>query len=240
MSAVHILMALLGLGLPGGFAGLVAKFGLNTVLGGASTYFKKVPRWVWIALAVIVALVVFTIWHQHKAHAAIAAAKAQQKIADDAAWQAAFDRERIAAGKWRQAAELNAKAISDRERMRNDETNRHIDAGAADLLLRGPGKAAAASCRPVDHAGVPAGGGQPGPGDHRPPDGAGTVLPGDDGTAQRAIVPWNWLVGRARQCDLDRAEALTWRSWYVQQASAWERMRAQAPKAATPSSGAAR
>lgn len=197
-------------------------------LAGVGGTLKKVPRWVWIALAVFVLLVAFAIWHQHRAHAAIAAAKADQKAADDAAWQAALDREREAAGKWRHAAELNAKAISDRTRTQNDETNSHIDADARDLLLRGPGKAAETCRRPVDPAGLPAAGGQPGSGSHRPPDGAGTVLPGDDGTAERAIVPWNWLVGRARQCDLDRTEALTWRDWYQRQANAWAAQRAAA------------
>lgn len=230
---LSILLGAAGLAGGGSIAALVAKFGLKAVLGGVGSFFGKVPRWAWIALAIVVLFAGLIIWHQAKARAAIAAARAQQKVVDDTAWQAAFDRERQAATEWRHAAELNAAAISNRTRTNNDETNSHIDAGANDLLLRGPGKAAAC-VGPVDHSVVPTAGGQPGAGDHRPPDGTGTVLPGDDGGAQRAVVPWNWLVGRARQCDLDRAEAVTWRDWYQQQAKAWEGARSAAVKAVQP------
>jgi type VI protein secretion system component VasK len=81
---LSIILGVVGLAGGGSLAALVAKFGAKAVLGGAGRLFKGVPRWAWIALLVVVALVALTIWHQHRAHAAIAAAKAEQKAADDA------------------------------------------------------------------------------------------------------------------------------------------------------------
>jgi hypothetical protein len=32
----------------------------------------------------------------------------------------------------------------------------------------------------------------------------------------RGAVPWDWLVGQAKVCDLNRSEVLSWREWHRQ------------------------
>jgi hypothetical protein len=39
-------------------------------------------------------------------------------------------------------------------------------------------------------------------------------------------VPWSWLVDQAQHADDSRAEVITWRNWYIDQAEAWEKYRA--------------
>lgn len=158
--------------------------------------------------------------HQHYAHAAL-------KAAD----QAGYDRRasedvKVLADLRRDVAVADAqvKAIAAKERKTNDEANARIAADAGTLLVHGPGKAAAANCRPVSDPGVSAVSGGPQPPANAAND-AGAILPGGDGPTDRAVVPWGWLVGRAKECDLDRAEAVAWRNAHAGDAAAWERLR---------------
>lgn len=101
-----------------------------------------------------------------------------------------------------------AKVIAKDVKDRNDEQVRIIYRDAAAVRVRGPGKAV---CPRLP---APAGGSQAPAGK---PDAPGPAVPPDD----RAAVPWNWLVDRAQQCDLNRAEALSWREWYDRISKEW-------------------
>lgn len=173
-------------------------------------FLKSVPRSIWM-LGIITLLAGGYLWHQHAAQRAIAAA---EKRGEDRAY----------ANVERQARELEAKAnalnrsIAEQMRKRNDEQARRIAVAADGLRLRGPG---AARCTVV--AGLPAApGGRVTP--DRPAYAAGSRVPPGD----RAAVPWSWLVERAEQADLNRAEALAWRDWYARFKAEWDRWNAKA------------
>jgi hypothetical protein len=180
----------------------IAKSALMQSPVGA--FIKAVPAWAWKAAGIIAALVGAFLVHQHYAHKAIANAYAQGK-ADEAKHVE------------QQALKIKAKVdaltgkIAAQERMKNDEQNRRIAAAADDLRLRGPGKATCAGSASLPSA---AGG-------HVAPSGdgnaAGPQVPSDD----RAAVPWGWLVNRAEEHDVDRAEVLSWREWYSRLVAAW-------------------
>lgn len=175
---------------------------------------RAVPRKLWIALAIAAVLLAAFLWHQHRAHAAIAAAEMRGE-------QRAYARiETEARALERKANDLGRK-ISNRIRSKTDEDNRRI-AGTADTLrVRGPGQA---TC--PGGARVPAGAGRPqSPGGQ--PDAAGPQMPADELAAVQAAVPWPWLVDRAEQCDLNLTEVTAWRSWYVQQSAAWDKLRGE-------------
>lgn len=89
--------------------------------------------------------------------------------------------------------------------------NRRIAGAADDLRVLGPGKAAC----PGNSGIAPSAGGRvatSGTGDA-----AGPQMP----VADRAGVPWQWLVDRAEQCDLNRTEVLSWREWHAKLLEAW-------------------
>jgi hypothetical protein len=187
-------------------------------LSGVGGMLKQIPPKVWYALAAIAALAGAYFLHQHHAHSVIAAAKTEQKKADDAAWQAAFAKMHEAAAKWKVAAELNGQTIAQRERKLNDEEHSRNAARADDLRLHGPGKAA--GCRPVDHPGLAAvssGRNKAAP----VADAAGREVPATDW----ALVPWGWLVDRAKEHDDLLADEQTRRAADAEQRAAWEKMR---------------
>lgn len=224
----------------GGIAALVAKFGMNVVLGEASGFLKSVPRWAWIALAVIALLVAGIIWHQRHLRAHDAALVKATIATRDQQWRDALAKAHSAAIAARTRHEAAAAKISTTLKGQHDAQVRSNASDARDLQLRGPGKAAA-NCGFGDHPGVPAAAGQPG----RPAGGAGAAagqVPAADGLAglpaeRFAIVPWSWLVEEVAQpADDSRTEVLTWRNWYAQQFTAWERMRAAAARS-TPTKG---
>lgn len=165
---------------------------------------KAIPRPVWIAIAVIALLLVGSCVHQRKVKA--------------------FGEERYAAGVKAEGDRIAAKAlkiakraeeISAKARSLNNETNRRIAASADTLRVRGPGKAACLnpSTPGASRYVAPVG----------KPDAARPDMPPADGEALLAAVPWPWLVDRAEQCDLNRAEAETWRAWHRQLEEAWKR-----------------
>lgn len=162
-------------------------------------FLGRIPRGVWIALAVL-ALAGLLYWaHQREVKQTIAAA---EKRGEDRAYK-------IIAAKAREI-ERKANDISRKLKEQNREEVARINRDADDLRLRGPGKARA-NC-----PGIPPSPGRSQPASERS-NAAGPEMPSDD----RAAVPWAWLVDRAEQCDLNRAEALTWREWYRQQVEAW-------------------
>jgi hypothetical protein len=105
-------------------------------------------------------------------------------------------------------AQATANQISKELKERNDAENRRIADTADAIRVSGPGKAA---CRanPTRTGGHDKAGGSG--------DATGSQVPADD----RAAVPWPWLVAKAEQADLNRAEVLTWREWYKRLVAAW-------------------
>lgn len=175
-------------------------------LSPVGAFLKRIPRPVWIAIAVVAVLLLGTCAHK----------KAVKNHYEEAYNKGVADEgQRIAAKALKIAAE--ATLISVKLKELNNEENRRI-AGAADTLrVSGPGKA---SCR--DPAAPRASRRQPAIGSadaSRPemPTGNGPALP------ELAAVPWPWLVNRAEQCDLNRAEAETWRAWHKQLTENWEK-----------------
>jgi hypothetical protein len=196
----------------------LAGLGLLAKLSGAKATLAKVPPKVWYGLAIVAALVASILVHQHYAHKAL-------KAADAAGYARAAKEDAdalVALRKRAEVAEANAKAIAQDIRNRNDETNRAIAADAASLKLRGPG---AASCRRISDPALPATRGQPVAADHQRADAAPGQVLATDGQPDLAAVPWQWLVGRAEQCDLDRAESLSWRDWYARQSAEWAKLK---------------
>jgi hypothetical protein len=152
----------------------------------ARAFLGRVPKAVWIAIAVALVLGLGVRWHNGQIHDAEKRGEARAYAAVE-----------------RKARELEAKAnaTADKIRSKSDETARAIAADADIIRVSGPGKA---RCSPV-----------PTPTSRREeaggkPNAAGPEVPTDD----RAAVPWQWLVQRAEQCDLNRNEVLSWREWY--------------------------
>jgi hypothetical protein len=154
---------------------------------------KQVPREVWYALAIAVAIAGVRYWY----HRQIIAAEVR-------GYTRAIEEGRKVA----QQTDSKTGTITIGIRSKTDEANSRVVARADDQRLRGPG---AARCAPVS---APSG-------EHQPiggkPDAAGPRLPTDD----RAAVPWEWLVQRAEQCDLNRNEVLAWREWHQKVLEAW-------------------
>jgi hypothetical protein len=180
--------------------------------------FKLVPRWIWYLLAAALA------WHFALAwHAGRVKAHDRDVIATrDAYWNARIVELAEKAQRIRIDAEARAAEITEKVRSNNESQARVIASDAGALRVRGPGQAAATSCRSVDHPGLPAtaSGARA---DGGLADDAGPAVPSSD----RATVPWRWLVNRAEQSDLNRAEVIAWRDWYQAQAAAWANLRAQ-------------
>jgi hypothetical protein len=163
-------------------------------------FFKGLPRWVYIALAVAALIGAGVFFH----------GRAVKRTFDNGFKAGVLANEKSHADAEAKLASKQA-AITAPIRKQNDETNARIAGDADDLRLRGPGKARA-SCQPSAAAG------QPGAAGHELPDAAGSGAAAADGLSDFAAVPWGWLVGRAEQADLDRAEVLAWRTWYARQA----------------------
>lgn len=162
-------------------------------LSPVGRFLKRVPRWVWIALAVLAVILAGAWWHGRQVKA--------------------FGNERFAAGYAKRVAEESAEAarraardveITAPIRRKTDETiasnARHADA----LRVRGPG-AAAACVNPV-----PAG-----PGRRDAPVGGADAAADRVPDPQRIIVPFPWLVDSGERCDGALAEASAWREWHA-------------------------
>lgn len=205
-----------------GLAGLGISIAAR--FAGVTGFLKRVPRWVWIVLAAAAIVGAGVIWHQHRAHAAIAAAKADQKAADDAAWQKKLAQAHADALAWKGRAEHQGATIARLNKEKHDVEIRDHAAVADALSLRGPG-AAAGHCRPGDHpsaAALAGGRNQAAAG----ADAARPQVPAGDW----ALVPWDWLVKRGQEHDDLLTDELTRRAADAQQREAWEKMRNGAPQ----------
>lgn len=222
MGILGIALPLLGIGGIG--AALVFIPGL---LPAVIAFAKTIPTKVWIAIAAVALLVAGYFIHQHKAHAAIAAAYAKGSSDRDAAWQKRLDAEHAAAVKWQRQAEAAQLTISNETGAKHEQALRDIASRADDQRLHGPGRAAAPSCGHVGSASLPA----PASGGHAAPGGASDAavagLSPDEGLA---IVRWDDLTSFAASHDAERAENLIWREWYARQAEANRVAREAGPK----------
>ena len=189
---------------------------MRSPVGG---FLKMIPRWAWIALAVVIAVIGLVLFHNHKVNQFERDTRTDERAKVDAEWTARMDAMRKKAEGVRNRAEALARDINKDIGGRNEQEARLIVSRADALRVRGPG---AARCRPDNHSSVPIAAGQ-----HEPASGgpnvAGSSVPSDD----RAAVPWPWLVERAQQCDLNRSEVMSWREWQTRQSELNERTRNQ-------------
>lgn len=157
------------------------------------------PRSVWIVLAIVAALGLGTCAHDRAVHKHYNSAYAQGK-ADEAS--------RIA----KKAKELEAKAnrLANEIRSKADAKARDIAVRADDLRVSGPGRSRCA-VPPAPTSG------------HKQASGNGDAAGPQVPTGDSAAVPWPWLVNRAEQADLNRAEVLAWREWYERLKAEWQK-----------------
>jgi hypothetical protein len=206
-------------------AGIGGKIAASLIFGKVKSAATKgvgllatVPKPVWEAIAVVGYVLALIALHQHYANAALKAAdKAgyERRASEDAAALVELVHRE-------QTAETNGKAIAQETRSTNATENLSIHADAGAIRLRGPG---AASCGRLNHPAIPAASGGPvAPGDELS-DAPGSAVPAGNGQPDLAAVPFDWLVGRAEQADLDRAEVLSWRNWYQLQAAEWAKLK---------------
>lgn len=179
------------------FPTIAAWFAKKLIFQRIGAGLKRVPGKVWVALAIIAALVAAFFVHQH-----IAGERLQAR------YNAGYAQGRLDATKAQIAAQAKAdaaaKAINTTIRKKTDEEDRHIARDADDLRVRGPGKAAcpgvAAPRRPASgHVAV---GGAP--------DAAVGQVPGGGGVDLIA-VPFADLIDFAEHADRNRAEVNAWR-----------------------------
>lgn len=212
------------------FAGLFGKLALGMlwgrVKGNAAHDWQAIPpKWRKILLIVIACIAAFFL-HQWYAHRVIASATA---AGDKAGYARARSEDAAALAQLRARAALataHGAAIAQDTRSKNDAENVDIHAAAHAIGVRGPG---ASSCRRIGDPALSAAGGQPGASGNQLADAAAGGVPAADGQPDLAAVPFDWLVGRAEQADIDRAEVLSWRNWYERQAAEWEKLRGAQP-----------
>lgn len=202
-----ILLSLLG---GGGVIGALLFLvpGLRELIGKLLGSIPPRVLWAVLALAAIFALV---LWHNHAVNAARSEGHKAGATESDVKWQTAFDTMHTAALDWKRAYELTGDKLADELRNAHDQTLDRNAADAADLRLRGAGKAAA-RCGPGSNTFMAQGPGGQGP----DPAGSGAPagpLPAENGPDQFAIVPWSWIVQQAEEHDSLLDEVKTWRAW---------------------------
>lgn len=211
------------LGLSGFGLALIFMPGLRAVV---FAFLGKLPWQIWVALAAVALLVGGYVWHGRAVKQAYDIAYAEGKETEKRRWEQAFQTMRLASETWKSNYEGAAKALTDERSAQHAEDLRRIAAGADDLRLRGPGRAAAPRCGSIAGArsATATGGseGTAGGGDAPLPE-----LPEPEGLA---IVPWGRLVEFGESHDAWRSEALTWRSWYLGQQELLKLRKTELPK----------
>ncbi|MFA7604542.1 MAG: hypothetical protein WCY29_16200 [Novosphingobium sp.] len=195
------------------FGGLVTSVGLEVLFGRLKALVMAIPRQAWIALACLALLVAGHWLHQRRAEAAIGAARAAGRAEAEARWQEAFAKMEQAARQWRSNYEAASSRISAEIGEQHAQDLRSNASRARALLVRGPGRAAAACGEPGGGAGLSAAAGGHEPADRQPDAG----LDGVPEHQPLAIVPWPELIRRAEEADDDRSEVTAWRNWYRRQ-----------------------
>lgn len=209
------------------FTGLIAKFGLGLVWGKVKTNavhdWQAIPPKARLWLMIVIAAIALFFVHQWYAGR-------QLKAADHAGYQRAKDEDAKAAAAAKARAvtvTINGARIAQETRTTNDKENLSIHAAAGSLSVRGPG---ASRCRPVGDPALPAARGGNGTAPSLA-DASASAMPVPDGESDLSAVPWTWLVARAEESDLDRAEVIAWRDWYKRESAEWDKLRADAKPA---------
>lgn len=176
-------------------------------LSPVGAFLKRIPRPVWIAIAIIAILLLGTCVHKRSVKK--------------------FGEERYAAGVRDEAERIAAKAflikskadaasnkITAALKEKHDAQIVVISRDADSLRVRGPGRASCPGSASVPSASggnlAPSGGTVP----------AATGLPVED----RIALPFGYAVNQAEVCDFNRAEALSWREWWKLQSDAWAKI----------------
>ena len=162
----------------------------------AGAFLKSVPAWAWKAAAIVALLVGGYLYHQHRAHKAIAAAKLEQKQADDTAWAKALAKAHADALTWKARANAQAATIANDERKIHEQAVASNAAAADALRLRGPGAASAAHCGQGDHTGAPAAADR-----HDQATSGASATAAQVPSGDWAIVPWSWVVQISQEHD---------------------------------------
>jgi hypothetical protein len=166
-------------------------------------FLGRIPRGVWIVLAVVILLGLGVRWYQGQIKAADRAgyARAERDIAAKAlALKAKIDAT---------TAKITAKL-----KERNDVETHRIAAVADDVRLRGPGKAACPRFARVPNAAS----------GHSPPAREGSPAVGevpDAGGADLIALPFSGTIALAEQHDKCRADILSYREWEKQLRETW-------------------
>lgn len=192
---------------------------------------KFLPSWLWIAICGAVGLGALTVLHNRHASKQIEAAFNRGWDERDKQYNVAVVKAKAEAQLWKERYEKSAADLTALRSETHAQNLRDIAADADDLRLRGPGAAAAGSCaRPGDRAGsaTTPGGSESTAG---PADAPVAPLPAEQ---PLAVVPWGDLVRRAEEHDALRDEALTWRTWYLDNAAALAKAKSELP---TPNLG---
>jgi hypothetical protein len=169
-----MLTALIGLLGVGGIAGLALHlFGWAGTLAkmtsfgqGAKSIVSRIPRWAWIALAVVALLVGGYLWINHKIHQAYANGSKDGHAAQFAHDQAEMDKVRARARAFKLQLDTANTKIHNEEQARHDQVTAANRALADALRLRvgtkaQPGGRGVANLSGAAAAGVAAGGSQP-------------------------------------------------------------------------------
>lgn len=174
------------------------------------SFIKAIPRPVWIALAVAAA--VGLAWWLHRDAVSDARKEGYAAGVKHEGGRIAAKAKRIKDG-----ADRITAGISQALRTKSDEKVRVIYRDADAVFVRGPGKAACGG-----NPSVPGGSSRP-----VPPGGQGGApmaeMPAGEGVDLIGL-PFPGTVALAQQCDLNRAEVLSWREWWKQQSAAWAKL----------------
>lgn len=193
---------------------LIAKLGLDVAFGRAKDSLARVPWQVWAAIAGVLLLAAAAWYHQHKAHELYKQAYDAGRADERKAWQDNLAKAHSEAVNWKSKYGTASTALNAKIGENHALQTRLIAARADDLLMHGPGQAAATCARSGDHPG-PAGSSGGHDASNGKTDDPLAPVPADQ---PLAIVPWNDLVRFGKQADDNRNEALTWRSWYAKNA----------------------
>lgn len=186
--------------------------GIMTAFIKFKGWVKLIPRAVWIGLAVVILCVVLFKMHQKIASDRIQASYEAGVKASDERWLSDLAAMRTEGVELREQYETNVEQAVLAERKRNETELRSVNQLATNLRLRGPGAASACTgSNSGSGLSSSSGGLTPINGEANAPL---DTLPADE---PMATVPWNELVNRAEQCDINLTELNTWRRWYPTQ-----------------------
>ncbi len=167
-------------------------------------FLGRVPKQVWLALAVVALLVLGVLWHGH------AIKKHDKAIRIAVTAEINAKTQKLIDGLNSKNAQLTADL-----RRKSDETVRTIIHDAGTVRLSGPGKAQCRASLPIAASGSQPTRGAGGTAVAEVPPGQGLDLIG---------LPFAPTVDFSEQADLNRAETLAWREWYAKLLAAWPKV----------------